>query len=189
MREASFLPSLRSQNDLIARAGCDATRVISGTELVAHRRVLRAIAGLKAGDELVVVNLSVVSRRPGSVAEMVRNLLELGVTLRLAGGSDAEAVISPDGPSLDALAHIAEAERLIQRDVRPGHPGGSKRPLSKYQIEYARRLHTAGESLRAIGLLFQLPPAEIWDLINEPIEEPADADDAERPLNVLPIRR
>ena len=67
---------------------------------------------------------------------------------------------------------IADHER--GRNVSPAksvHQGGSRNRLSKYQMEYARRLYAEGESLRVIGLLFQLSPNHVLDVV-----APAHAD-------------
>lgn len=123
---------------------------------------------------------------------MVRSLMETGVIIRLARPTAESLIIAPEPRLMDVITQIAEGEEAIDRGSLPQlrRTGGSKNPLSRHQLDYARRMHAAGETLRTIGMLFQLAPNEVWQLLNdETPEEVSEADhepDEDPPAGALP---
>lgn len=137
----------------------------------AQRRLARLLYGMKAGDEVVVHALDVFQRSTGELAQLIRNFLEVGVTLRILGESSEPDALKPSENVLRVLSLLAEHESRRPTRTPPGAASrmnaGSRNPLSKYQVDYARKLHREGASLRAIGLLFQVSPNEIWEAIGD----------------------
>lgn len=135
----------------------------------AVRRVDRLLFGVKPGDEVVVQSLMVFLKTTGEVVQTLRNLLDLDASVIVASSLEDQFRMEPQAPVIAALNLLAEHEsrRPIQTLAKPAGRigGGSRKPLSPYQVKYARKLHAEGESLRAIGLLFQISPQDVWELV------------------------
>ncbi|WP_309091686.1 recombinase family protein [Phenylobacterium sp.] len=171
VRESPSLPPPSVQRRILEGAACDVVLQEGQPTPEAQRRLARLLFGLKAGDEVLVHSLDVFQRSTGELAQLIRNFLEVGVTLRIVGESSEPEVLKPSEHVLRVLSLLAEHES--RRPAR-GPPGassrlnsGSRNALSKYQIDHARKLHREGASLRAIGLLFQVSPNEIWEAIGD----------------------
>lgn len=169
IRDASFLPSPSDQRRILEALPCDSIVHERNSGFEGARRVTRLLFSLKSGDELAVQHLGVFLCSTGEVARHLRDLLEIGASIVVAGGPDQMVRLSPSQDVIQALVLLAEHEAL-----RPNVPlarplgrigGGSRKPLSQYQIEYARKLHNQGASLRSIGQLFQVSPEDVWKLI------------------------
>lgn len=166
VRDALYLPPAARQREILTARGCVNIREEQGSDFIADRRIRRITADLGAGDELVIQSLGVLSRPQGHCARVLRDILEAGVAISVALSKNEVLAFDGGGQALALVAALAEHER--ERNASPGksvHQGGSRNQLSKYQIEYARKLHAEGESLRAIGLLFQMSPNHILDVI------------------------
>lgn len=176
VRDAYFLPPVTEQRDAIVAAGCDDIREDTGSDFVADRRIQRLLFQLSPGDEAVVFALGVISRPQGRVAHVLRDLLEAGVTLRIARPNE-QKVLDSDPSAVEVISLLAEHERERGAAQRKSvHHGGSRNALSKYQVEYARKMYADGESLRSIGLLFQLSPNHVLDVVSPPRTNGADAE-------------
>ncbi len=172
VREALYLPAPASQRQALAAHGCANVREEQGSDFVADRRIQRLVCALHAGDEVMVYSLGVLVRPQGRPGRVLRDILEAGVILTLAPSRTAPVSFRADTDIMALVCAIADHER--GRNVSPAksvHQGGSRNRLSKYQMEYARRLYAEGESLRVIGLLFQLSPNHVLDVV-----APAHAD-------------
>ncbi|MGA0605130.1 recombinase family protein [Phenylobacterium sp. VNQ135] len=170
VREAPGLPPAAVQRQALEAATCDVVLHEGQATPEAQRRLARLLFGLRAGDEVVVHSLDAFQRSTGDLARLIRNLLELGVTLAVVGDDPNGAVLGPSDANLKVFSLLAEHEtRRPTRALAGGSTlkSGSRNPLSKYQLDYARKLYREGASLRAIGLLFQVSPREIWDVIGD----------------------
>lgn len=167
------------QQELLQQAGCDVCLV----EGVSTRGALGAQRGLlrdlKAGDELLVCDLAVLHLSTAELVSILRRFDQSDVTLRIVtDGGIATVDLSADARSLlDLLATNVDtrAERAHPRSrTRP-----ADKPLTRYQIAYARELRRHGASLRRIGLLFQTPPKELARLLpgsDSEVAEPTGRD-------------
>lgn len=163
------MPSAAIQRELLVAAVCDLIVVEGEPTPSTQRRLSKLLLGLKAGDEVTVHSLDAFQRTTGELAQMIRHFLDVGVTLRIAGEPGAADTLPLQGGVRKVLGLLADHESRRPRQRSTGAASransGSRKPLSKYQIEYARKLHRDGSSLRAIGLLFQVSPAEVWEAI------------------------
>lgn len=161
IRISADLPPPSVQRRRIEAAGCDLV-------LDDGPRSLRRLSPtLAAGDEVLAHGLEAFDLTTGELARLLRRFFEVGVTLRLVGGSQIE-VLSPEGRIPRALALLADHEA---RHPRAGHDRRRGRapdsPLTQHQLKFARQMHRRGHSMRAIGLIFQLSPGEIAALLRE----------------------
>lgn len=126
-----------------------------------QRWLLSHLQGLKAGDEVVLWSLDVLLLSTAELAPLLLGFFELGVIVRLTQGPSLET-LNPSGGPPRALVLLAEHEAR-----RPSRPPAARRvrrsgrPLSPYQVKYARLLLRRGTSRRAVALLFQLAPDEL----------------------------
>ncbi len=135
----------------------------------AQRRLARLFLGMRPGDEVLVESLDCFQRTTGELAQLIRTFLELGVALRIIGGGEEPETLPPADNVRRVLGLLADHESRRPTRSAPGGVSranaGSRKPLSKYQVEYARKLHREGASLRSISLLFQVSPNEVWEAI------------------------
>lgn len=165
VRISPDLPSPSVQLHRLEAAGCD----VILDDAAGLRRLMSRMA---AGDEILVHRLEAFGASTGELARLLRRFFERGVTLKIVGGSQVES-LAPTGVLPRALALLAdyEARRPTGGGVKRGKPTEAR--LTQYQLKFARQMWRAGHSARAIGLLFQLSPAEMADLLRRhaaPIE-------------------
>lgn len=145
--------------------GCDVVLEERQPTSASQRNLLQLLVGLKSGDEVLVHTLSAFEATTGELARLLRHFFEAGVTLRVTGGSRVES-LSPEGAIPRALVMLADHEtsRPLREPTRR-RPRVKDAPLTQHQLRFARDMHRRGHSMRAIGLLFQLSPNEIAELI------------------------
>jgi hypothetical protein len=79
-------------------------------------------------------------------------------------------------------------------DHRRGKPnaqnadGGSRNPLSRFQITYARKPYKQGAPVRPIGLIFQLSPDVVLELVARSLGKGLDTADQARAIGRPPKR-
>lgn len=169
VRDAPFLSPPRQQRDTLEALGCDLIMEERDTSADAIRRVERILFRMKAGDEVVVEDLHVFLKSTERLAQLLRDILELGVSVIVAATPEEQTVIAPE-PSLIALLGLIATHDTRQAAAMLGGParlGGARRsqPLSSYQISYARKLHAEGKNLRTIGLLFRISPQHVAEIV------------------------
>jgi hypothetical protein len=168
------------QRRLIEAAGCDIVLEERQPTTASQRNLFHLLYGLKRGDEVLVHALAAFEATTGELARLLRHFFEAGVTLRVTGGSRTES-LSPEGPIPRALVMLADHEtsRPLREPTRR-RPRIKDAPLTQHQLKFARDMHRRGHSMRAIGLLFQLAPNEVAELIrgrNGPASAEAEPDD------------
>lgn len=169
IRDATFMATPGEQREILEALGCDPIVHERSSGVEGARRVARLLFGLKAGDELAVQGLGAFLNTTGELARVLRDLLEVGAAVIIAPERGREHRLEPSDAAIQVLAALAEHEALrptpqvMRGSGRIG--GGSRNPLSPYQIDYARKLHGQGASLRSIGQLFQISPEEVWRVI------------------------
>jgi DNA invertase Pin-like site-specific DNA recombinase len=169
VREADSLPPPASQKLILKAHGCDALIEEEGAGALTGRRLEELISGLRPGDELLLPSLDIFLMTTAEVALALQDLLDAKLIVKVANGALAATLVRQGDASAGLVAMLADHERrrptTIVQDSRPRSAGGSRKPLSRYQIEYARKLYAKGEPLRAIGLLFQVAPTEVAELL------------------------
>lgn len=169
VRGVASLPPTAAQRERLAAEACDVIVEEGEPSPESERRLNKLLFGVKRGDEVLICSLESFQRSTGELVQLLRDLLEIGAAVRILNGDAAGHALQPSDAATELLSLLAEHE--TRRPSRPGlRPpgrigGGSRNKLSKYQIDYARRLHAEGQSLRAIGLLFQISPDEVWELV------------------------
>jgi hypothetical protein len=157
------------QRGVLEGLGCDVIIHERSSGVEGARRVTRLLFGLKSGDEIAVQSLGAFLSTTGELARILRDLLEVGAAVIIAAEPGRQLRLAPSDGAVEVLAALAEHEaqrptpQLLRGSGRIG--GGSRNPLSPYQIDYARKLHAQGASLRSIGQLFQISPEEVWRVI------------------------
>lgn len=134
----------------------------------ARRRLSRLIARLKQGDVLVVCGLGVFGQTTGGLIQALRDVFSKGAGVVMAAQSDQEIRFAPDAGLLAFIDAVADHEacRTPPRPARRRGEVGRPAHLTAYQIDYARKLHAEGASLRAIGLLFQVTPDDVGQILS-----------------------
>ncbi|MCR5874065.1 recombinase family protein [Phenylobacterium sp. J426] len=170
VREGSSLPPAAAQRRLLEAAACDVILQEGHPTPEAQRRLARLLFGLKPGDEVLAHSLDVFQRTTGELAQMIRTFLEVGVSLHIMGEDADGHSLTPSEAVLQVLSLLADHE--VRRPSRTPNgasslKSGSRNLLSKYQLDYARKLYREGASLRSIGLLFQVSPSEVWEAIGD----------------------
>lgn len=164
------------QHTALRDAGCARIFEDVGTGSVMQRPGLdAALAYVRAGDTLVVEELSRLGRTTLGVLDLARELEARGVSLRVLGlGVDTG---TPTGKlTLTILAAVAEMERalLIERTRsgiaearRQGRVGGRPPALTPDQRELARRLIGEGRSYRVVARMMGTSPRTVQRAVAE----------------------
>ena len=148
--------SLDRQRDELKDAGCDAVHeeTASGKRGAARPVWDETVRNLRAGDTLVVVELSRLGRSTSELAALADDLQERGVALRILGlGIDTG---TPAGKLIyQIISAVAEMERalLVERTksgleaARKKHKrlGGRKPKLTAAKLKAARAMRDSGE--------------------------------------------
>lgn len=165
VRVSPNLPPPTVQRRLIESAGCDVLLDERQPTPASQRILFQFLLSLKTGDEVMVHAPAAFEATTGELARLLRYFFESGVTLRITGGSRAES-FAPQGPIPRALSLLAdyEASRSIEEPTRR-RVRLKNAPLTQHQLKFARDLHRRSHSMRSIGLLFQLAPNEMAELI------------------------
>ncbi|HEY0648563.1 hypothetical protein [Phenylobacterium sp.] len=165
VRISPDFPPPSVQRRLIESAGCDVVLEERQPTSSTQRNLLHLLYGLKSRDEVLVHSLAAFEITTGELARLLRHFFEASVTLRLTGGSRVES-LTPEGAIPRALVMLADHET-----ARPAREPTRRRArvrdvaLTQHQLKFARDMHRRGHSMRSIGLLFQLAPNEIAELI------------------------
>lgn len=176
IRVSPELPPPHVQRGLIEAAGCDAILEERVATAATQRNLFHLLYGLKAGDEVLAHSLAVFEATTGELARLLRHLLETGVSLRITGAAPVQT-LAPNGAVPQALVMLADHETSRPaREVTRRRARVKDAPLTQHQLKFARDMHRRGHSMRAIGLLFQLAPNEIAELIRARPGAAPDAD-------------
>jgi len=165
VRSSPDLPPPSVQRRMIETVGCDIVLEEGDQNLASHRSLLVLLTGLRRGDEVVLHGLECLDVTTGELARLIRRFFEVGVTLRIVGGSRIES-LAPTGAIPRALALLADHETRRPRPTATRRrPRTADTVLTQHQLKFARDMHRRGHSMRAIGLLFRLSPNEVATLL------------------------
>lgn len=162
-------PSAEVQRTLLAQHGCDVVVEEPAMTPDARRRLMRLIARLKRGDELVVHGLEVFGQTTGGLVHLLREVFRRGAAVVLAREAEQKVRFGPEAglsAFVEALADHETGQTLPTRLRRRRGEAGRRVQLTAHQVEYARKLHAEGASPRAIGLLFQVAPDDLWQILD-----------------------
>jgi hypothetical protein len=170
VRDAPFLPPLEEQRRILESLQCDLIMEQCETSVEALRWLDRFLLRAKRGDEIVVQDLLVFLKSTDKLALFLRDLLELEASVVVAPSLEKRFTICRDESVIASLTLLAAHETRrapVAPNRTPGRRGAPRtKPLSAYQIAYARKLHAEGESLRSIGWLFQISPQEVSEVVS-----------------------
>lgn len=164
-------PSAEVQRLRLAQHACDVVVEEPAMTPDARRRLLRLIARLKPRDELAVHGLEVFGQTTGAIIHLLREVFRKGAGVIVAREAEEPMRFEPQPGLLalvDALADHEASQTLPPVPRRRRGEAGRRMQLTAHQIEYARKLHAEGASPRAIGLLFQVAPDDIWRILDGP---------------------
>ncbi|MBU1377247.1 MAG: recombinase family protein [Alphaproteobacteria bacterium] len=180
VRSSPELPPPSVQRRLIEAVGCDIVLEEGASNSSNHRSLLVLLFGLRRGDEVIVHELDCLDATTGELARLIRRFFEVGVTLKIVGGSQMET-LAPSGVIPRALALLADHE--TRRPHRAATRQRTRTPearLTQHQLGFARDMHRRGHSMRAIGLLFRLTPNEVAKLLRTARSDITDAESDDR---------
>ena len=137
----------------------------------ASQQALRhLLMGLKSGDVALVCSLETLQMPSGAIIVLLQRFFSAGIKLLLVDATGSEDITASPTPRL--LELLARNEQRWPTRVSISERGQRTRTLSSYQLRYARELRRRGESLRAIGLLFQTSPNDLLSMMDgEPISQ------------------
>lgn len=160
VRESPELPPTGVQRRMVEAAACEVVHEARSTR-PDQNSLKTLLAQLGAGDELVVHSLDAFQLTTGELALMLRRLFELRVGVHVVQPSGALERLTPSG-GIPKLLHML-ADHEVRRPSRTPwkRSRANLKTLSVHQISYARSLLKKGDSLRSVGLLFQLTPNEL----------------------------
>ena len=149
----------------------------------ASQRALRHLMmGLKSGDVAMVCSLETLQMPSGEIIVLLQRFYSAGIKLLLVDAIGSEDITASPTPRL--LGLLARNEQHWPTRVSLTGRSPRTRKLSAYQVRYARELRRRGESLRAIGLLFQTAPNDLLSMMDgDPIsQEASQSAPSESPL-------
>jgi DNA invertase Pin-like site-specific DNA recombinase len=123
-------------------------------------QIAKLMAGLKAGDMVVVTKLDRLGRSTRELLDLIERIVKTGATFRSLGDPLWDTSSSQGRLLSTLLAAIAEFERELIRErtgegrkraMAEGVKFGRKRKLSDYQRAEAVKRRAAGETLAAIA--------------------------------------
>lgn len=160
VREGSDLPPTEQQRRLLEAAACDLVHEARSTR-PDQNSLKSLLAQLKPGDEIVAPSLDAFQLSTGELALLLRRLFELRVGVHVVQSTGALERLNPAG-GIPKLLHLL-ADHEVRRPSRVPwkRSRANLKALSVHQIGYARALLKKGDSLRSVGLLFQLTPNEL----------------------------
>jgi DNA invertase Pin-like site-specific DNA recombinase len=159
-RVSSEEQSLARQRSQLSAAGCDqfVEEIQSGVK--ARLRLDRLLAGLDAGDELVVTELDRLGRSTGEAVLLMDDLIRRGVVLRVLALPSLDITTNDGRLIADILASLAAHERRRTRERQrqgivaakaAGRHLGRPPKLNGQQIAEARARLAGDEPVRVVA--------------------------------------
>lgn len=157
------LPPAAVQRDRLKSAGIDFMLEEEAPTRASQRALQHLLTGLKPGDEVSLCSLDALQMPGGELILLLQRFHTTGIKLLLV---DADGI-----EDLTASSAARLLELMSRNEQRwPTRVGAERRTraaaLTSYQLRYARELRRRGETLRAIGLLFQIAPGELQKLLS-----------------------
>ncbi len=151
------------QRDRLQSMGFDMLLQEDSPTRESQKALTHLLARLRADDEVALCSLEVLQLQTADLVLLLQRFQETGIKILLVDTLGAEDL------SRSSAARLLDLMSRNELSWAPRSSGAErKRPslkLTRYQIHYARELRRRGESLRAIGLLFQISPGDLQTLI------------------------
>jgi DNA invertase Pin-like site-specific DNA recombinase len=166
-RVSSEEQSLARQRSQLSGVGCDqlVEEVQSGVK--ARHRLDKLLAGLQAGDELVVTELDRLGRSTGEAVLLMDDLIRRGVVLRVLALPSLDITTNDGRLIADILASLAAHERRRTRERQrqgivaakaAGRHLGRPPKLNGQQITEASARLAADEAVRVVARAYGVTP-------------------------------
>mgnify|MGYP001263579086 CR=1 FL=1 len=165
------LPDIERQRELLTGIGrCDAVIDVE-TGAAAERRLEKSLSALPAGATVAVVSLDVFGRPLADLVRLLRDLGELSVSIAIVSPKDGETLLRPGDDVLELLRRLSayNGRASSAASTGPNWYGRTFRSANQFnrqQVLHARKLYGEGMSLRAIGLIFETSPEEVWKIVS-----------------------
>jgi DNA invertase Pin-like site-specific DNA recombinase len=163
--------TLDAQEIALRAAGAERVFAEKVSGAVTDRKALaKALAGLSAGDVLVVTRLDRLARSTRDLLNVLATVSERGAGFRSLGDPWADTTTPHGRLMLTVLGGLAEFERSLiltrtgegrARAMARGVRFGRKPKLTAHQIAEARMRREAGEALSDIGRSFNVSHSTI----------------------------
>lgn len=169
-RGLPHLPPLDDQRARLLALGCDVILEERDDGHAAQRAIRGVVQNVRKGDDLLIWDLSALRFSTGELVGVIHRFRGEGARLRIVGNA-ADHDLTATSELEITLGLLADHERARPSRAAPRtRPSAPSRGLTRHQRRYAQELRRRGESLRAIGLLFQMTPEELRGALREPFE-------------------
>lgn len=170
-RSHPSLPDIERQRGLLAEAGGCSIVIDLAAGAAGEKRLERSLAALPKGTTLCVISLDVFGRSLPDLVRLLRDLGELSISIAIVNAKEGETLFRPRKDVVELLRRLSAYNGRTPGPTTDGPQwyGRSFRPaarFSRHQVLHARKLYGEGMSLRAIGLIFQTSPEEVWKVVS-----------------------
>ena len=170
-RSHPSLPDIERQRDLLAEAGGCSVVVDVAAGAAGEKRLEKSLAALPKGTTICVASLDVFGKSLPDMVRLLRDLGELSITIAIVSAKDGETLLQPRKEVVQLLRHLSAYNGRVPGPSADGpHWYGrafrTAAQFNRHQILHARKLYGEGMSLRAIGLIFQTSPEEVWKVVS-----------------------
>lgn len=170
-RSHPSLPDIERQRELLAEAGGCGGVIDVAAGVAGEKRLERSLAALPKGTTLCVVSLDVFGKSLPDLVRLLRDLGELSISIAIVSVKEGETLLRPRKDVVQLLQRLSAYNGRAPGPATDGPQwyGRSFRTagqFNRHQVLHARKLYGEGMSLRAIGLIFQTSPEEVWKVVS-----------------------
>lgn len=171
VRAHPSLPDLERQSEILTTVGECPTVVEVGSGAGSGKRLEKFLSALPKGTTVCLVSLDVFGKALPDLIRLLRDLGELSISTAIITRKDGETLIRPHREAVELLRHLSAYNGRTQPQPGEGPQwyGRTSRTASEFnrhQVMHAKKLYGEGMSLRAIGLIFQTSPEEVWKVVS-----------------------
>jgi len=170
-RSDPSLPDIGRQRELLTETGGCSVVIDIAAGAAGEKRLERSLAALPRETTLCVVSLDVFGRSLPDLVRLLRDLGELSISTAIVSAKEGETLFRPRKDVVELLRRLSAYNGRTPGPTTDGPHwyGRSFRPagqFNRHQVLHARKLYGEGMSLRAIGLIFQTSPEEVWKVVS-----------------------
>ncbi|MCF8504932.1 MAG: hypothetical protein K9G59_08455 [Caulobacter sp.] len=171
VREHPSLPDLERQSEILTTVGECPTVVEVGVGAGGGKRLEKMLSTLPKGPTVCLVSLDVFGKALPDLVRLLRDLGELSISVAIITRKDGETLLRPHEETVELLRRLSAYNGRSQPQPGDGPQwyGRTSRAASEFnrhQVLHAKKLYGEGMSLRAIGLIFQTSPEEVWKVVS-----------------------